>query len=96
MIPDFHPIENITIDYNTGIPHNLPSVAWNPWNDVRRRDDIANLKLNYPYAQMPLEWTKKIVQNYNAAVTYIDDLIGQLLKEIDDNTVVILTSDHGK
>lgn len=45
---------------------------------------------------MPLEWTKKIVQNYNAAVTYIDDLIGQLLKEIDDNTIIVLTSDHGK
>jgi len=41
-----------------------------------------------------------IRQSYYAAVSYIDDLVGQLLAQIDDlglrdNTVVVLTSDHG-
>jgi arylsulfatase A-like enzyme len=47
------------------------------------------------------KFAKKIIQSYYAAVTYIDDLIGQLLNELEilkirKNTVVVLTSDHGK
>lgn len=93
---DFHPIENITIDYNTNKPYGLPTVAWNPWSDVRRRDDIADLNIEFPYGKMPMEWTKKIVQSYNAAVTYIDHLIGELLDEVDDNTIVAFIGDHGR
>lgn len=38
---------------------------------------------------------KIIIQAYNAAVTYIDDLIGQLLKHVDNNTLIVFTADHG-
>lgn len=43
---------------------------------------------------------RKIIQNYYAAVTYIDDLVGQILSELDktklsNNTFIVFTSDHG-
>lgn len=38
---------------------------------------------------------KKIIQAYNAATTYVDDLIGKILDHIDNNTIVVITGDHG-
>ncbi|XP_050363000.1 iduronate 2-sulfatase [Nymphalis io] len=78
------------------IPKRMPVVAWHPWTDVRHRDDINNLNISFPFGTMPPKWTLKIRQNYYAALLYIDDLIGNLLKNIDlSNTIVVLTSDHG-
>lgn len=43
-----------------------------------------------------MEFGRKIIQHYNAATTYTDDLIGELLEKIDDdNTIVVLIGDHG-
>lgn len=78
-------------------PSLMPTVAWNPWIDLRKRDDIATLNISFPFGRMPDDMTRKILQGYNAAVTYVDDLIGQLLSHInDDNTVTVLIGDHGK
>lgn len=46
------------------------------------------------------QFGKLIVQSYYAAVSYIDNMIGKLVHQlhlsmIRENTVVILTSDHG-
>jgi iduronate 2-sulfatase len=74
----------------------LPPVAWNPWLDVKIRDDIRRLNLSFPFGVMPDNVTTEIIRSYNAATSYIDDLIGRLLKKVDlDSTVVVLTSDHG-
>jgi iduronate 2-sulfatase len=74
----------------------LPPVAWNPWLDVKTRDDIRRLNLSFPFGVMPDNVTTEIIRSYNAATSYIDDLIGRLLKKVDLNsTVVVLTSDHG-
>lgn len=70
-------------------------MAWNPWTDLRDRDDIASLNLPVPFGPMPANTSKQIIQNYNAAVSYVDDLIGQLLRKIDKNTIVVLVGDHG-
>ena len=79
------------------MPKTMPLVAWHPWTDVRHRNDIRNLNISYPFGTMPCKWTLKIRQSYYAASLYIDNLIGKLLREIDPiNTVVLLTSDHGK
>lgn len=75
----------------------MPAVAWNPWLDVKDRDDIAKLNISFPFGVLPDNVTTEIIRNYNAATSYIDDLIGSLLEKIDKNkTIIILTSDHGK
>ncbi|RZC42461.1 iduronate 2-sulfatase [Asbolus verrucosus] len=93
---DHHPLENVSLPKNRWRPSLMPAVAWNPYLDVKSRDDISKLNLSFPFGTMPDNVTRKIIQNYNAATTYIDDLVGSLLAKVEqNNTVIILTSDHG-
>jgi iduronate 2-sulfatase len=93
---DLHPRDEVVLPTNRWRPPLLPPVAWNPWLDVKNRDDIRRLNLSFPFGVMPDNVTKEIIRSYNAATSYIDDLIGRLLKKVDlDSTVVVLTSDHG-
>ncbi|XP_049808034.1 iduronate 2-sulfatase [Schistocerca nitens] len=96
----YHPLASIKVPVNHMRTPTLPTVAWNPWTDIRRRDDIASLNISFPFGPMPDETSKLIRQSYYAATSYIDDLIGQLLKELNshnwkNNTIIILTGDHG-
>lgn len=78
-------------------PAGMPMVAWHPWIDVRRRDDIQRLNIPIPMGIMPMEWTYRIKQSYFAAAFYIDDIIGTLLKRVDlKRFIVVVTSDHGE
>ncbi|XP_045492245.1 iduronate 2-sulfatase isoform X1 [Colias croceus] len=90
------PIENVRPPSYPWKPQALPTVSWHPWLDVRRRDDIKRLNISFPYGIMPFEWTLRIKQSYYAASSYVDDLIGNLLANVDmRKTIVVLTSDHG-
>ncbi|KAJ8911048.1 hypothetical protein NQ315_004695, partial [Exocentrus adspersus] len=92
---DYHPLQNVTLPSNRWRPSLLPDVAWNPWTDIRKRDDIKKLHVPFPYGPFPDQTVRQIIQYYNAATSYIDDLIGKLLSEVDENTIIIFTSDHG-
>ncbi|XP_066152556.1 iduronate 2-sulfatase isoform X1 [Euwallacea fornicatus] len=93
---DLHPLSNISLPVNRMIPPSLPTIAWNPWIDIRTRDDMKKLKIPFPYGPMNDEITKQIIQAYYASVSYVDELIGKVLREVDlDNTIVVLTGDHG-
>ncbi|XP_063978927.1 iduronate 2-sulfatase [Diachasmimorpha longicaudata] len=95
----YHPLDKFTLnDYYW--PDNISSVAYNPWTDLRKREDVEKLNLTFPWEKIPENFGKKILQSYYSAVSYIDELIGGLMSEtkklgLDKNTVVILTSDHG-
>ena len=98
---DMYPIEEIEIAANPELPFDLPPVAYEPWTDLRWRDDIAALNLSFPYERMPDFYAKKIIQSYYAATTYMDSLVGQLLIALDEygltgNTIVSFIGDHGK
>lgn len=43
----------MTIPPNSWQPLDLPLVAWNHWQDVRRRDDITSLNISFPFGRMP-------------------------------------------
>lgn len=113
----------------------MNNVAYNPWTDLRWRQDVAELGLKFPWEKIPgthlpiyvvfisfdficiyiftffcsfffLEpifsekFGKLIIQSYYAAVSYIDNMIGKLIYQLHistvrENTIVILTSDHG-
>uniref|UniRef100_A0A182JRP6 Sulfatase N-terminal domain-containing protein n=1 Tax=Anopheles christyi TaxID=43041 RepID=A0A182JRP6_9DIPT len=93
---DQHPVSKfrtLDLDYP---PFGLPTVAWSSYLDVRNRDDFQQLNVSFPFGRVPDDFKLRIRQYYYAAVTYVDDLIGQLLKEVDPSrTIVALTSDHG-
>ena len=62
---------------------------------MRSRDDIKALNITFPFGAMPDETIRKIRQCYAASVTYVDDLIGFVLGEIDEDTIVVVMGDHG-
>ncbi|XP_022786112.1 iduronate 2-sulfatase-like isoform X2 [Stylophora pistillata] len=97
---DLYPIEKIQVAADPLLPFHLPPVAYEPWTDLRWRDDIAALNLSFPYERMPDFYAKRIIQSYYAATTYMDSLVGQLLIALDEyglasNTIVSFVGDHG-
>ncbi|XP_052899267.1 iduronate 2-sulfatase [Anopheles moucheti] len=93
---DQHPVskfKTLDLDYP---PYGLPSVAWSSFLDVRNRDDVQQLNVSFPFGRVPDHFKLQIRQHYYAAVTYVDELIGQLLKDVDrSRTIIALTADHG-
>ncbi|XP_077164442.1 iduronate 2-sulfatase [Paroedura picta] len=95
-----YPLENITLAPDPDVPKGLPSVAYNPWTDIRHREDVQVLNISFPYGPIPEDFQRQIRQNYFAAVSYLDMLVGKLLNVLDDtglsnNTIVVFTADHG-
>ncbi|KAF7648412.1 hypothetical protein LDENG_00157290 [Lucifuga dentata] len=95
-----YPIENMTLVPDPNVPKRLPPVAYNPWMDVRKRDDVQKLNTSFPYGPIPTNFQLRIRQHYYAAVSYMDAQVGRLLSALDDlglvnDTMVVFTSDHG-
>jgi iduronate 2-sulfatase len=75
----------------------LPPKVENDW------DDIPAQGINYVTTvngQMSEEQEKKAISGYYASVAYMDAQVGKVLKALrdeglEDNTIVIFTSDHG-
>lgn len=75
----------------------LPPKVQNDW------DDIPPNGINYVTsvnARMSVEQEKKAVAGYYASVSYMDAQVGKVLQTLEeegleDNTIVIFTSDHG-
>lgn len=77
-------------------PYGMPNVAWNPYTDLRKRNDVRRLNVTAPFGPIPEWFGAKIRQHYAASVTYVDDLIGRLISSVDlKSTAIVLTSDHG-
>ncbi|XP_032671602.1 iduronate 2-sulfatase isoform X2 [Odontomachus brunneus] len=96
----YHPIHKFKMPEPYLWPNSVNNVAYNPWTDLRWRQDVAKLRLKFPWQKIPEEFGKLIIQSYYAAVSYIDNMIGKLMYQLHvsmvrDNTIVILTSDHG-
>ncbi|XP_016059164.1 PREDICTED: iduronate 2-sulfatase isoform X2 [Miniopterus natalensis] len=96
-----YPLENITLAPDPQVPAGLPPVAYNPWMDIRQREDVQALNLSVPYGSIPVDFQRKIRQSYFASVSYVDTQVGHLLSALDDfqlanSTIVAFTSDHGR
>lgn len=81
-------------------PRGLPSVAWNPWTDLRERDDVKSLNVSFPFGPIPEHFQKLMIQSYYASVSYVDNLLGEVFaalekKGMSGNTITLLTGDHG-
>ncbi|MDP6633620.1 MAG: sulfatase-like hydrolase/transferase [Phycisphaerae bacterium] len=75
-------------------PAGAPELAVRSWRELEGYRDIPR------DGKIPLAKVRKLRHGYYACVSYIDDLVGRLLKELDrlglrDNTVVVLWGDHG-
>lgn len=75
----------------------LPPKIENDWDDIPARGINYVTSVN---GQMSEEQEKKAVAAYYASVSYMDAQVGKVLKtlkeeELEDNTIVVFTSDHG-
>ncbi|XP_037552807.1 iduronate 2-sulfatase, partial [Nematolebias whitei] len=95
-----YPLEEMSLAPDPDVPKLLPPVAYNPWADVRKRDDVQKLNISFPYGPVPKDFQLRIRQHYYAAVSYMDAQVGRLLSALDElgmtnSTMVVFTSDHG-
>ncbi|XP_064607791.1 iduronate 2-sulfatase-like [Liolophura sinensis] len=95
-----YPLSEIHLAKDHTLPKGMPSVAWNPWEDLRRRDDVKRLNTSFPYGPVPKHFQLLMRQSYYAATTYMDDLLGQVLSTLDElglanNTIISFIGDHG-
>ena len=75
----------------------LPPMVINDWDDIPARGINYVTSVN---AKMSDEQEKKAIAGYYAAVSYMDAQVGKVLNTLkeeglEDNTIVIFTSDHG-
>lgn len=104
---DSYPDESIELPDNPYVPTNMPDLAWyslgeliNDYGDVGTDaypdiPDLGTSNVTYPDDKV-----KEMRQAYYASISYIDDLVGQILEELttqglDDSTVVAFLGDHG-
>ncbi|XP_047209579.1 iduronate 2-sulfatase isoform X2 [Girardinichthys multiradiatus] len=95
-----YPLDKMTLAPDPDVPKFLPPVAYNPWTDVRKREDVQKLNVSFPYGPIPKDFQLRIRQHYYAAVSFMDTQVGRLLSALDalgltDSTMVVFTSDHG-
>ncbi|MCD6544233.1 MAG: sulfatase [Flavobacteriaceae bacterium] len=82
-----YPFENII----------MPKKVEGDWDDIPKRGINYVTSVN---GQMSLEQEKKAVAAYYASVAYMDKQVGKVLNALkeeglEDNTIIIFTSDHG-
>jgi choline-sulfatase len=75
----------------------MPEKVKNDWDDIPERGINYVTSVN---GQMSLAQEKKAVAAYYASVSYMDAQVGKVLNTLkeeglEDNTIVIFTSDHG-
>uniref|UniRef100_A0A8C5Q325 Iduronate 2-sulfatase n=1 Tax=Leptobrachium leishanense TaxID=445787 RepID=A0A8C5Q325_9ANUR len=54
-----YPIENITLAPDPYIPKKLPLVAFNPWTDIRKREDVQALNISFPFGPIPKHFQER-------------------------------------
>lgn len=63
-----YPLENITLAPDPQVPDGLPPVAYNPWMDIREREDVQALNISVPYGPIPVD--------FQVPVVYLGDISG--------------------
>ena len=91
---DLYDRESISLPANYFLPENAPQLAFSSWGELRAFSDIPQTG--------PLDDDKalEIIHGYYASVSFVDAQIGRLLDALsesglDDNTMVVMWSDHG-
>jgi len=79
---------------STTHPTDAPELAVRSWRELEGYRDIPK------DGKIPPEKVRQLRHGYYACVSFVDDLVGRLLRELDrlgltDNTVVVLWGDHG-
>lgn len=97
---DLYPPDDVPLPRRSTVPAKMPDIAWKNW-EIRKYPDIAGLNIRDEIDEsLPVNVTRDLRRAYYCAVSYIDDLIGRVLWQLEaqglgNNTVVALLGDHG-
>jgi arylsulfatase A-like enzyme len=107
----YPPSDQISLPANPDIPVDMPHIAWSAFPSVRQYDNTKDLFRGFRCTADPQQALsddcnfaddikREIRKSYYACVSFIDSLVGQVLAELENqgfanNTVIVLTSDHG-
>ena len=87
--------EDINLPSVSQLPLNAPREAWHDWGELRYYDGIP------PSPEpLPESLARILIHGYYASVSYIDTLVGLILRTLEENglsenTIVVLLGDHG-
>lgn len=92
---DMYDRTSITVAKNHYQPENMPSHARTNWGELKSYRDIPS-----DATELSAEKMLELTHGYYACISYVDAQIGRLLqglesKGLSENTVIVLTSDHG-
>ena len=91
---DLYDRKKIPLPPNPGHPEGAPELATRSWRELEGYVDIPG------DGKLSEEKVRELRHGYYACVSYVDSLIGRLLKQLEasglaENTVVCLWGDHG-
>ena len=98
---DRYPLGNVSMPLHPKAAPTLPRIAWSRSFEVRDRVEYKNETDLWGMTQPLPDWiTRDLRRAYYSCITYIDDLIGQLLRHLENlglanDTIVSFIGDHG-
>ncbi|XP_062520368.1 iduronate 2-sulfatase-like isoform X2 [Corticium candelabrum] len=107
----YPPATQISLPDNPHPPVDMPYTAWSGFTSLRQYDNVKHHFIGSRCGKnaataisstcnFPDDVKREIRKSYYACVSYIDSLVGQILAELEkqgfaEDTIVVLTSDHG-
>ena len=97
----YYPDYKISLPRYPFAPWAMPDIAWSNFHTLRSFENIRELGSHGSINSTLPDWvTKKMRQAYYTCVTYVDDMIGRILWNLNklglrNNTIVVFLGDHG-
>jgi iduronate 2-sulfatase len=96
----YYPLDDMDLAHNQYVPKNFPPIAWfhiegSNYDDIKKTNRTGTFNQTLPdYAAILYR------RAYFGCVTFVDDMVGRLLKSLEDldlsrNTIVTFIGDHG-
>ena len=63
-----YPLDQMSLAPDPEVPQGLPSVAYNPWMDLRLREDVRALNISFPYGPIPKDFQVAGASPHSAAL----------------------------
>lgn len=98
---ELYPERDIHLPSNPYAPVDMPDIAWSDYGELRKYKDIKKLNMSGDInTTLPDNVTKDLRRAYYASISYIDNLIGNVLQTLadlkfDSSTIVSFWGDHG-
>ncbi|CAH1772918.1 unnamed protein product, partial [Owenia fusiformis] len=101
----YYPEEDIALPSNPYPPENMPDIAWTGHAAIfnKKYKDIVALNISGDQrssSDLPDEVVRQLKRSYCSSISYIDDLVGDIVKHLEhtklaNDTIIAFMSDHG-